>query len=79
MLDKIQDFIDNTNKFPISNTGSFWATMHWNMWEPLAIQFSFLLIDYIRQKYIKKNRQQDLRETREEIHRQIEESKEEKK
>ncbi|RKS98229.1 hypothetical protein [Chryseobacterium defluvii] len=54
-------------KYPISTTTSFLASINWHLWELLFFQICVLIIDIVRQKYIKKERQKDLNETRKEV------------
>jgi len=69
---KIPSIITNINdtiafKYPVSTTTAFFGSINWHLWELFFFQICILLIDVVRQKYIKKDRRKGLSEDREEI------------
>lgn len=65
MKNIILDTVDSAfTKYPLSTVGSVAMSFNWHILEPFVIQLGFLLVDYLRQRYIKKDRQKALQDAR---------------
>ena len=62
LLDSADSFL---TKFPLSTVGSVAMAFNWHILEPVLFQLGMVLVDVLRQKYIKKERQKALKEARE--------------
>ncbi|MDV3813412.1 hypothetical protein CMU09_15315 [Elizabethkingia anophelis] len=48
--------------YPLSTISSVALSFNWHILEPVVVQLGFLLVEFLRQKYIKRRRMSKIRE-----------------
>ncbi len=61
MIDTITDVGDFVGRYPLSSAGATVVAFNWHYFAPLILQVGLFLVDFARQKYIKKERKKQIK------------------